>query len=74
MTDSRSAIENVEYEAIYGSRFEDMQRRVPDLTRIKNLVGYAPQVSLDQLLRETIEHVRAKQERPVPREVATPLR
>jgi UDP-glucose 4-epimerase len=58
MTNSRSEIEHVEYEAIYGNRFEDMQRRVPDLTRIKNLVGYAPQVSLDQLLWETIEHTR----------------
>jgi UDP-glucose 4-epimerase len=60
LTGSRSEIELVEYEAIYGSRFEDMQRRVPDLTRIKNLVGYAPQVALDQLLRETVEHTRAK--------------
>ena len=42
LTDSRSEIENVEYEAIYGSRFEDMQRRVPDLAKIHSLVGYVP--------------------------------
>ncbi len=64
MAGSTSAIELVEYEAVYGSRFEDMQRRVPDLAKIHAMVGYAPQVSLDQLLVETIEHVRASQEAP----------
>ena len=61
LTDSNSPIEAVEYEAIYGSRFEDMQRRVPDLAKIHALVGYEPQVTLDELLRETIEHVRSQQ-------------
>ena len=61
LTNSRSTIESVEYEAIYGSRFEDMQRRVPDLAKIHALVGYEPQVTLDELLRETIEHVRSQQ-------------
>jgi UDP-glucose 4-epimerase len=61
LTDSRSVIEAVEYEAVYGSRFEDMQRRVPDLAKIHALVGYEPQVTLDELLRETIEHVRSQQ-------------
>ena len=65
ITDSRSEIENVEYEAIYGSRFEDMQRRVPDLAKIHSLVGYVPEVTLDQLLHETVEHVRA-QRAPAP--------
>jgi len=59
-TGSSSTIENVEYEAIYGSRFEDMQRRVPDLAKIHSLVGYVPQVTLDELLRETIESVRTR--------------
>jgi UDP-glucose 4-epimerase len=60
LTDSTSVIESVEYEAVYGSRFEDMQRRVPDLAKIHGLVGYEPQVTLDELLRETLEHVRAQ--------------
>ncbi|MGH7726473.1 MAG: NAD-dependent epimerase/dehydratase family protein [Candidatus Eiseniibacteriota bacterium] len=72
ITGSRSAIENVEYEAIYGTRFEDMQRRVPDLTKIRNLVGYEPQVSLDQLLRETVEHIRNENRTATP--VAAPAR
>jgi UDP-glucose 4-epimerase len=61
MVGSTSPIEAVEYEAIYGSRFEDMQRRVPSLDKIKALVGYEPQVTLDQLLRDTVDHVRARQ-------------
>jgi UDP-glucose 4-epimerase len=65
LTGSTSEVELVEYEAIYGSRFEDMQRRVPDLAKIRALVGYQPQVTLDQLLHETVEHVRA-QRTPAP--------
>jgi len=60
MVGSTSPIEAVEYEAIYGTRFEDMQRRVPSLDKIKALVGYEPQVTLDQLLRDTIDHVKAR--------------
>lgn len=65
LTGSTSEVELVEYEAIYGSRFEDMQRRVPDLAKIRALVGYEPQVTLDQLLHETVEHVKA-QRKPAP--------
>ena len=66
LTGSQSEIETVEYEAIYGSRFEDMQRRVPALDKIKALVGYEPAVSLDQLLRDTVEHVSREQAVPGP--------
>ena len=45
------------YEEVYGTSFEDMQRRVPDLTKIHSYVGYAPSVKLDELLQMTIESV-----------------
>ena len=64
LTGSSSPIETVGYEAIYGTRFEDMQRRVPSLDKIRSVVGYEPQVTLDQLLHDTIEHVRASQGAP----------
>jgi len=73
LTNSRSEIEQVEYEAIYGSRFEDMQRRVPDLAKINALVGYTPEVTLDQLLHETVEHVKA-QRTPAPQAATVPAR
>jgi len=54
MCDSRSPIEFVAYEKVYGSSFEDMRRRVPDLTKIGRFVGFRPQSSLQQLLEITI--------------------
>ncbi len=51
---SDSAIELVPYEQAYGQSFEDMRRRVPDLQKIRRVVGYRAQVSLDQLLELTI--------------------
>ena len=54
MCNSSSPIQNVAYEQVYGSSFEDMRRRVPDLRKIRNAVGYRPQVTLDQLLEITV--------------------
>jgi UDP-glucose 4-epimerase len=64
-TGSHSEIELVPFEKIYGERFEDMQRRVPSLEKIKDLVGYEPRFSLDELLRGTIEFYRQRS-RPAP--------
>jgi UDP-glucose 4-epimerase len=64
--ESRSPIELVEYEQIYGRSFEDMRRRVPDLTKIRRAVGYRPQISLDQLLELTIRDMCERIGRPVP--------
>ena len=47
---SDSPIELVPYEQVYGQSFEDMRRRVPDLSRIRRVVGYRPMATLDQLL------------------------
>lgn len=60
VTGSESGIELVPFEQIYGSRFEDMQRRVPDLNKIHNLVGYEPRCSLDELLQVTTAHYRER--------------
>jgi len=61
----------VPYERVYGRSFEDMQRRVPALTKIHRTVGYRPQVSLDQLLELTIRDVCGRTQRPVPAALAT---
>ena len=58
MTGSSSEIVTVPYEKAYEAGFEDMPRRVPDISRIKSLVGYAPTVELDETLRRVIEHFR----------------
>ena len=54
MTGSKSVIEYVPYDKAYEEGFEDMRRRVPDLTKIKSLIGYSHSVTLDELLRLTI--------------------
>ena len=58
MTSSNSTIINIPYEKAYEAGFEDMPRRVPDLTKIQTLVGYAPQVQLPEILRKVIDHHR----------------
>jgi UDP-glucose 4-epimerase len=54
LTGSSSPIVTIPYEEVYGRSFEDMSRRVPDLSKIHQYVGYSPRVSLDQLLRLTL--------------------
>jgi UDP-glucose 4-epimerase len=68
---SDSAIEFVPYEDVYGSSFEDMRRRVPDLTKIRRAVGYRPQVALEQLLEITIRDMCEELDVPVPVGLAT---
>ena len=58
LTKSASPIVNIPYDQAYESGFEDMPRRVPDLTKIRALIGYEPQVSLDEILRRVIEYHR----------------
>jgi UDP-glucose 4-epimerase len=54
LTNSKSPIRYISYENAYGEGFEDMQRRIPDLSKIKEFVGYSPKIGLDQLLKEVI--------------------
>jgi UDP-glucose 4-epimerase len=49
-TGGRSAIDLVPYDKAYEEGFEDMQRRVPDLSKLRALTGYEPKVGLDQIL------------------------
>jgi UDP-glucose 4-epimerase len=55
---SSSRIELVPYDKAYEAGFEDMPRRVPDLTKVSKLVGYEPKVGLDEIIMRVIEHFR----------------
>ncbi len=57
LTDSRSEIVFIPYEEAYEAGFEDMQRRVPDITKVSRLIGYCPQVGLDESLRRIIAYL-----------------
>ncbi len=50
------AIVNVPYDKAYEAGFEDLKRRVPDLSKIRRVIGYAPRHSLDQILDLVIAH------------------
>jgi UDP-glucose 4-epimerase len=56
LTQSKSTIRFVPYEEVYGQGFDDMQRRVPDLTKIKEEIGFKPSYNLDQILTDVIGH------------------
>ena len=55
-TGTRSEIVMVPYDQAYEEGFEDMQRRVPDLGKLRALMGYEPQVHLDEILDRVIAY------------------
>ena len=57
-TGSSSPIEFIPYDKAYEEGFEDMPRRVPDLSKIRELVGYEPKVQLDEIITKVIEYFR----------------
>ncbi len=52
ITDSKSSIEKIAYEKAYPDGFEDMQRRVPDISKIKQVLGWEPKINLDQVIKD----------------------
>src|SRR6476469_8562341 len=59
MASSSSTIQMVPYDEAYEAGFEDMPRRVPDISKIRALIGYEPKLDLDQIIYSVIEHIRA---------------
>ena len=56
LTQSESEIVHIPYTEAYEEGFEDMPRRVPDISKIGNLIGYKPQTDLDGILRQVIAY------------------
>jgi UDP-glucose 4-epimerase len=52
ITGSKSSIEKVAYEKAYPEGFEDMQRRVPDISKIKQVLGWEPKINIDQIITD----------------------
>lgn len=57
ITDSKSKIVYIAYEDAYQDGFEDMERRVPNIDRIKKLTGWAPTRNLDTIIRDVAHHL-----------------
>jgi UDP-glucose 4-epimerase len=64
MTESPSEIVCVPYEQVYEAGFEDMARRLPDLTKIQRLMGYRPTLDLPRMLEWIITYYRLELEQP----------
>jgi UDP-glucose 4-epimerase len=58
MTGSSSPITTIPYDQAYEAGFEDMPRRVPDIEKIRALIGYEPTVELDEILTRVIASLR----------------
>jgi UDP-glucose 4-epimerase len=56
-TNSKSTIEYIPYEKAYAPGFEDMQRRVPDIGKIKEAVQWQPQRDLAQIISDVAAHI-----------------
>ncbi len=50
ITESTSEIVFVPYEEAYEEGFEDMSRRLPDISKIQQLIGYKPTLDLPEML------------------------
>ena len=58
LTSSTSPVVFTPYEQAYGPGFEDMMRRVPDLSKIRALIGYDPRFDLDAIIASVVEYSR----------------
>ena len=57
-TKSTSSITYTPYDQAYPAGFEDMQRRVPDITKIKNAIGWAPKNTLDAIIDDVVAEMK----------------
>ena len=62
---STSSVKLISYEDAYDVGFEDMRRRVPDTTKMRELTGWVPRHSLDDILEATIAEALAEQKEHV---------
>ncbi|HOK80177.1 MAG TPA: GDP-mannose 4,6-dehydratase [bacterium] len=54
-TKSNSEIVFIKPETIYRSGFEDMTRRVPDISKLKSLTGFSPSMPIEQIVKDTVD-------------------
>jgi UDP-glucose 4-epimerase len=59
LTGSTSPVRYVPYDEAYEAGFEDMPRRVPDISKIRSLIGYEPTLGLDDIILSVVTHLRA---------------
>ncbi|GLW05857.1 UDP-glucose 4-epimerase [Microtetraspora sp. NBRC 13810] len=58
LSGSSSSIQYVPYSKAYGEGFQDMRRRVPDITKLRDLIGFEPRLGLDTIVMSVLEDQR----------------
>ena len=58
-TGSSSAIVSKSYDDAYGAGFEDMSRRVPDIFKIKRVLGWSPKLGLEEIISDIATHIKS---------------
>jgi len=58
MTGSSAEIEYISYEKAYGPGYEDMQRRCPDITRLKDFMHFKPKTDLKGIIQSVIDYYK----------------
>jgi UDP-glucose 4-epimerase len=51
-TNSKSTISFIDYQDAYSAGFEDIERRVPDISKIKSFINWEPLISLENIIRD----------------------
>lgn len=59
-TQSTSTIETVSYDSVYPEGFEDMQRRLPDVSKLERVIGFRPRRTLAEIIADIVAEKRAK--------------
>jgi UDP-glucose 4-epimerase len=59
LTGSRSQVRLIPFEDAFGPGFEDMERRVPDLTKLRSVIAWERLRSMDEILRTTYDSIRS---------------
>lgn len=60
ITKSSSTLQYIPYNKAYEEGFEDMQRRIPDTTKVKKLIGFKPTYTLPEIIKDIIDHRKSK--------------
>lgn len=55
---SRSRIRHMSYDSVYSPGFEDLRKRVPDLSRIRDAIAFKPTITLEQTIRDLAQQIQ----------------
>lgn len=56
ITNSKSELKYISYDEAYEAGFEDMQRRVPDISKVKKLINFDPSMKLNEIVKDIIRY------------------